>query len=144
MHVWPDEAPALRLSVPAGVTGVTAAQTAWQGLAKAHALAPRTVYRVELVLEELLMNVALHGHSDDAVHAVDVALTLADDAVHLMLSDDGVAFDPAGLPAAAPLAGIEHAAAGGRGLVLVRHAVRNWSTTRVDGRNVQRLVIARD
>lgn len=137
---WPAEAPRTRLQVTAGLAGLEAARQAWQRLAAGRAVGERTAYRVELVLEELLMNVALHGLPGPAAPLVTLTLVLADDAVGVQIEDEGPPFDPH----AAPPAQAADADAGGRGLLLVRRSVRRWQHTREGGRNVQRLEIARD
>lgn len=139
---WPAEAPRTRLQVTAGLAGLEAARQAWQRLAAGRAVGERTAYRVELVLEELLMNVALHGLPGPAAPPVTLTLVLADDAVGVQIEDEGPPFDPHAEPAAQ--AADADADAGGRGLRLVRRNVRRWQHAREGGRNVQRLEIARD
>lgn len=143
---WPADLPAARLRAAAGAQGVTQARLAWEALLRSnplsHPLAPRTAYRVETVLEELLMNVALHGHTDGRLHEVDIAMALAPDAVLLALQDDGRAFDPTAVTPPAPAAALADAPIGGRGLGLVRRAVRDWHYERAGGLNRQRLAVA--
>lgn len=141
MH-WPDlppDAPSFRLRVTAGAVGVTLTRVAWESLVRLQPVSPRSAYQVEMVLEELLMNVALHGHDDGRPHDVDVAVALAPDAVHVAVRDDGRHFDPGASPVGLP----DQDALGGRGLGIVRRAVREWRYARVAGCNLQHLVIAR-
>ena len=57
-------------------------------------LSEETVLDLRLVAEEILTNVAKHGHDDEAEHWVRVRLTLAPDEVTLEFTDDGRPFDP--------------------------------------------------
>jgi anti-sigma regulatory factor (Ser/Thr protein kinase) len=52
------------------------------------------VLDLRLVAEEVLTNVATHGHDDDARHWVRLRLTLIHDEVTLEFADDGRPFDP--------------------------------------------------
>lgn len=141
---WPTDAAQVQLRVAAGAAGVTAARLAWEGLAGGRPVPPRTAYRVETVLEELLMNVALHGSAEPGALQVDVAIALTDQAVLLALQDEGRPFDPTAAPPAVPATRLQDAPVGGRGLGLVRRAVREWRYARLGDRNCQRLAIARE
>lgn len=141
---WPADAASVRVRVAAGATGVSQARQAFEALVQAHPVAPRVAYRVETVLEELLMNVALHGHADGELHEVDVAIALAPNAVLLELQDDGQAFDPTRVQAPARASPADEASIGGRGLGMVRRAVSEWRYAHADGLNHQRLAVTRD
>jgi len=83
-------------------------------------LAPRPRFAAELVFEEVVANVVRHGVRPDGETQVSVAVALEDGVVRLTFLDDGVPFDPRGRPDPAPAQDLEHAAVGGRGLMLIR------------------------
>ena len=51
------------------------------------------VFRVNLVLEELSLNIMNHGH-DGGEHDIDIVLASEEDSVTIEITDDGRPFDP--------------------------------------------------
>jgi serine/threonine-protein kinase RsbW len=98
-------------------------------------LPARLVYRLELVLEEALMNRLRHAFPDGRRASTEVTLRVLPEDLLLRLEDDGIPFDP--LQAAAPRAAssIEDATVGGLGLPLTRKAASACCYERLNGRN---------
>lgn len=117
--------PILRRRVPARIDQVEVLRQAMLGALTPFEPSPRAVYRLELVLEEVFVNIVRHAFGGDAAaHAVDVSLTV--DGAHWVLAfeDDGRAFDPtrhSALPSG-PLSALEP---GGRGLHLVQKTAQD-------------------
>ena len=107
-------------------------------------LNPRTVYAIELILEETFMNAMLHGFADAAPHRVDLRVEVRPDTVVLHFEDEGIEFDPT--RAREPRLGqsLEEATPGGRGVVLVRRFARAVQYRREKGRNKLTIEVARD
>ena len=127
---WPADGTTLHLRVPASAAGSAAACDAAERHLAAAGLTPRAAYRVQLVLEELVMNVALHAAAAEAA----IAVARVPDGVLLGVEDDGPPFDPTqAAPAAAP--SLQPAPAGGLGLVLVRKSALAWAYERAGGRH---------
>jgi len=80
-------------------------------------IVPRTMNRVEVVLEELLSNLIRHGEN---VHAIKVAAGYHAGAIDLVVEDDGAEFDPLGKPDPDPFTSLAEAPLGGLGIALVR------------------------
>jgi serine/threonine-protein kinase RsbW len=74
----------------------------------------------ELALEEVFMNVVMHGSTAGAKPRVEVSLALTDGDVMLSIEDDGPAFDPLSLPAPDIGSSLEARPVGGLGVFLVR------------------------
>jgi anti-sigma regulatory factor (Ser/Thr protein kinase) len=125
------------ITLPAELASVEAARQWLLVRLAGTAVAPAALFRIELVLEELLMNVVSHGHPGERPEGFSVRLGLALHADHLALclEDDGVPFDPstAALPAAP--ATLADARVGGLGLVLVHKSARRLHHEREDGIN---------
>jgi anti-sigma regulatory factor (Ser/Thr protein kinase) len=101
-------------------------------------VAPGALFRIELVLEELLMNIVSHGHprpGPGETFSLRLGAELRADHLVLCLEDDGIAFDPASVPTPPPPASLAEAPVGGLGLVLVRKSARALRHERVDGLN---------
>jgi serine/threonine-protein kinase RsbW len=101
------------------------------------AVDPAALFRIELVLDELLMNIVTHGTSGGPAEGVTLRLGLEVHHDHLVLcvEDDGAPFDPTtAVPPAAP-SSLADARVGGLGLVLVRKSARRLHHLRERGVN---------
>jgi anti-sigma regulatory factor (Ser/Thr protein kinase) len=116
---------ALRLAVPAVLEAVEPVRR--EVVKFAGDLTDERRYRLELILEETLMNRVMHAGSPTPT---DLTIAVEDEAIVLTFVDSGVAFDPLAPP---PPRGD---APGGRGLMLTRRAATSCAYAREDGRNV--------
>ena len=80
-----------------------------------------TRYNAELVFEEIVANIVGHGARKGRQPDVCVTLEARPDSIVLIFDDDGVPFDPRGLPDPVKPKSLEEAKVGGFGLMLVRH-----------------------
>ncbi len=108
-----------------------------------HSPTPKLVFNVELILEETLMNVIWHAHTDHAEHLIQLAVQLDADDVVLRFEDDGVPFDPLQAPPPVAPTSIDDAVPGGLGVMLVRKCARSAVYQRVDGNNCLTVRVAR-
>jgi anti-sigma regulatory factor (Ser/Thr protein kinase) len=93
----------------------------------------------ELALEEIFMNVVMHGSPGGRVPRVEVSLALRDGCLTLMIEDDGPSFDPLSLTAPDVTASLEERRVGGLGVYLVRQMMDAVSYQRLGGRNQLRM-----
>jgi len=142
-HLEPLEPPELSLSVPGHRQALEPARQAVIEFLAAFDLSPRTLFNVELVLEETLLNAMLHAFGDGAVHVIVLQVRLTADDVELTFEDDGLAFNPTQAAVAARPASIERARPGGLGLMLVRKLARSVAYERRDGLNSLLIRVAR-
>ncbi len=122
------------ISLPARLESVEAARQWLLSQLDGTALTDRARFRIELVLEELVMNVVRHGHPRAAAHdgfSFRLGVEVSADLVQLCLEDDGVPFDPATAPDAVPPATLAEARVGGLGLVLVHKSARSLRHERI-------------
>ena len=104
------------------------------------------LFRVHLVLEELVLNIIDYGFDDGKDdHELEVILISEDDNLTIEITDDGIPFDPlhdAKIPDTdAPL---EERPIGGLGVHLVRTMMDEVSYRREDGKNHLTLVANRE
>ncbi|MBA4176243.1 MAG: hypothetical protein C0505_06750 [Leptothrix sp. (in: Bacteria)] len=142
-HPEPRELPELSLSVPGHRQALEPARRSVIEFLAAFDLSPRTLFNVELALEETLINAMVHAFGDGAVHVIELHLRLTPDDVELTFEDDGLVFDPTQAADAARPASIEEARPGGLGLMLVRKLARSVAYERRDGRNSLLIRVAR-
>lgn len=64
----------------------------------ARALPSRIAYAVNLAIDELLSNTIANGYNDDDPHRIEILVREETDALVIIIVDDGVPFDPTGLP----------------------------------------------
>ncbi len=117
--------------------------TAWLGALGAREGWPDALrFGLELSVEEALTNVISYGFA--AVdHAPQIRLEVyrqPHGRVAVRLIDNGIAFDPTGLPEPDPAASIEEARIGGHGVQLMRHFLERLSYRRKGGKNELTLV----
>jgi len=105
--------------------------------------APDLVFRVNLVLEELGMNIMNHGY-DEGLHEFDITLVSEDDSLTIEIVDDGRPFDPLH-DAKQPDVGaaIEDRPIGGLGIYFVHEMMDEMHYEREQGRNHLTLVSRR-
>ena len=110
--------------------------SAVEEFAERESWAPEVVFRVNLVLEELVINVMTHG-SHEGLAEIKVTVTSSEDLVSIRLSDNGVAFDPlTDAPKPEVTGSVEDRHVGGLGVHLVRTMMDNVSYRRERGRNL--------
>lgn len=101
------------------------------------------VFKVNLVLEELGLNIIDYGH-DEGVHEIDIVVTSEEDAVTIEVVDDGRPFDPVNdAPKADIESSVEDRRVGGLGLHIVRTTMDEMSYRREQGKNHLTLVARR-
>jgi anti-sigma regulatory factor (Ser/Thr protein kinase) len=136
----------LAIEVPGSKVGLATALEAASSYMDRYGIGSTTAARVALLIEEAVMNVAMHGGSDSLLQAslnVELSLRLLESSVELRLADNGRPFDPRSAPPPKAAASPESAVPGGLGV----HFMRRFSSTldyeRADGRNVLTLTVAR-
>lgn len=102
-------------------------------------LPPGECLAFELALEEVFMNVVMHGSAEGKPGQVDVSVELTPTGLTLIVEDDGPGFDPLSLPPPDVTASLADRAVGGLGVFLVRRLMDTVSYARVAGRNQLRL-----
>lgn len=101
---------------------------------------PELIFRVNLVLEELGLNIINYGRTDD-LHEIEITLTSEPGSLTIEIVDNGRPFDP--LTDAPPPdldSGVAERAVGGLGVYLVRTMMDKMHYRRDGGRNYLTLV----
>ena len=102
------------------------------------------VFRINLVLEELALNIIDYAHDDGGVHEFDISLISGEDAITIEVIDDGKAFDPlSDAPQPDTTTSLEDRRVGGLGLHLVRATMDEMSYRRDQEKNHLTLIARR-
>jgi anti-sigma regulatory factor (Ser/Thr protein kinase) len=138
----PGQAAPLCLAIRASSDGLTEAQPRLRAFLDARGLPRGIADRAELLVEEVVMNAAMHGFEDPSAGVVDLQAEAGPDRCVLVFEDSGRAFDPtAGELKELPLS-LADAEPGGLGLVLMRRMTRELAYERLpEGRNRLRMVL---
>jgi anti-sigma regulatory factor (Ser/Thr protein kinase) len=107
---------------------------------RAAGLGGNVVLEVRVVAEEVLTNIAKYAFGPGTSAAVELLVSLGDEAAVLEFRDEGRPFDPLAQPAPDLDGPPEDRPLGGLGLALVRGLVEEARYERVGGTNVLRLV----
>ena len=134
--------PVLRLTLPNRAEALETARGGLLEFLAGHSRSARAVYRLELVLEETLMNLLWHAYPQGGEHQIAFTALVRDASVVLTFCDDGLPFDPLHQPVAERPTSLETAVPGGLGLILTRKAVSAASYRREEGRNWLTLEVA--
>ena len=98
----------------------------------------------ELALDELLTNIISYAYPDSEQHRIIVDFSceshLGRKVLKIVISDDGVAFDPFQQAAPAKISTIEEQQMGGVGIHLVKKLMDDYSYVRLNDRNVVTLL----
>lgn len=100
-------------------------------IAAAEKLPAPIVYAMRLCLEELLSNTIRHGGASQA----EVEVSLAGDALRMVIEDNGKPFDVAAAPARHVDKPLDQLVPGGLGIGLVKNFASSVTYARVAGRN---------
>ena len=128
-----------RTAVPADSAQLRVLTEFLREFGSAAALAPAQVGNFELALEEIFLNIVMHGSEPGVTPRVEVSLNLGADAVTMTVEDDGPQFDPLSLPPPDVTASLADRKVGGLGVFLVRKLMDPVSYERVAGRNQLRM-----
>lgn len=103
------------------------------------------VFKVNLVLEELGLNILSYGGEEGRVPEVEIVLISEDDLLTIEVTDDGQPFNPLE-DTAEPNVGsaIEQRSIGGLGVHLVRTLMDELYYERAEGRNYLKMVTRRE
>ena len=102
------------------------------------------IFKVNLVLEELTLNIMDYGYEDDAVHLIEVCVKTDEDTVTIEIVDDGRPFNPiSDAPQPDLNASISDRHVGGWGIHIVRTIMDVVTYEREENKNKMKLVASR-
>lgn len=134
------------LTLDPDLCSVTQAQSWLEQTAIEQQWPPRTVFALQLSMDEALTNTLMHGFIDKIHDAVNITLKLsADDMfVTLEIIDNGIQFDPTLKSPDDLVPLLDQVMPGGHGLRLMRHYLHDIQYTFIDGYNHLQLIAAID
>ena len=104
-------------------------------------LTPKSINSLQVCLEELVVNVAMHATADDARPTVKVKLQIKGAEIAVLIMDNGPAFDSIREAPDHVETDLEQMGVGGLGLQIVRNLTRSMSYARTGEWNCTQLEI---
>ncbi len=80
------------------VSGIKQLCEKMDAFGKLHGLSNSLIYRANLAIEELFVNIVSHAYADGREHIIGIGLSLADKKLTITIEDDGKEFDPTIIP----------------------------------------------
>lgn len=104
----------------------------------------KVLYRINLVMDELLTNAISYGYPDRGEHEIQIRIHAEDGKVAVDIIDDGAPFNLDEAPQPDLEAEVEERRIGGLGIHLVRNLVEHVGYARDDQRNHLTLILSAD
>ena len=101
---------------------------------------PALCMKLNLALEEWVVNVISYAYDDRALHTIELRLWRGDRDLRIEVEDDGQPFDPTAQAEADTTMPIEHRSIGGLGIHFIRKTVDRFTYRRENNRNIVTLV----
>lgn len=104
--------------------------------AESHGLPSELVFRLTLVLEEIITNVISYGYEDEMEHEISVRLSWEDPDMKIEVEDDGRPFNPLEAPPPDMVKPLAERPVGGLGIHLVREMMDKLEYRRENDKNL--------
>lgn len=111
--------------------------------ARAQGVPLKRLHRIELALEEALVNICHYAYPSTPGEVEVVCRVDAQQRFLIEIVDRGVPFDPLSLPPPTFEDDLAHRQVGGLGVFLMRHLADDVTYRREDGRNILQLIVHR-
>ena len=99
-------------------------------------ISDRTIFEMNLALDELFTNIISYGFQDCQEHIIKVTITTEGDQLQMRIEDDGVPFNPLESKTPEFQCGIEECKIGGLGIHLIRKLMDDVHYKRVADKNI--------
>jgi anti-sigma regulatory factor (Ser/Thr protein kinase) len=135
--------PSLQRSFSRNIPDYLAVAGAVEEFCQTHGLPNPVLFKVRLVLEELVLNLIDHA-TGSQTNRIDLLVDLEPSRIVLLLEDDGNPFDPRSAPVFDKMKPLEERGPRGMGIHLVRSMTEEMTYDHAGARNRLRVVIKRD
>jgi anti-sigma regulatory factor (Ser/Thr protein kinase) len=96
----------------------------------------KTIFSINLALEEMISNVIYYGYKDFEEHLITVLLSYRDDEINITIEDDGSEFDPTKVSEPNKDLPVEERQIGGLGIHLARTLIDEMKYKRENKKNI--------
>ena len=99
-------------------------------------IASNVVYKVNLVIEEMITNIIKYSYDDKNLHEINIYIKIDPDQIYIKLIDDGKEFDATLSPDPEINVPVEEMKIGGLGIHIVKHITEDIKYHRDEGKNI--------
>ncbi len=78
------------------------------------------IYKVQLIVDELITNIISYGYHDKKIHLINICFQLSNELIFLEIIDDGIPFNPLESPDVDVNLSIEDKKIGGLGIFFIK------------------------
>jgi len=103
---------------------------------KSNKLAHSSIFEINLVLDEIVANIIMHGYVDANEHVIEITIFLNENIFIAEISDDGIEFDPLKSTKDDRAASLEEKGIGGLGIHIIKKYVDKVDYKRVGNKNI--------
>ena len=103
---------------------------------ESHSLSQRTVFKMNLALEELVSNIISYGYPDDDDHWIKVVISFIKGVLVISLEDDGIPFNPVEARKPDCICPVEDREIGNLGIHLCKHFMDDLTYERRGNKNI--------
>ena len=96
----------------------------------------RGTFRLQLLLEEVVMNIFENAYPEGGEHLIQIQLMAQESGLTVRVMDDGIPFDQTVVPERLPVVSLEDAQIGGLGLQLVHSYSDTQEYVRRENKNI--------
>ncbi len=107
-----------------------------EGIGEALGLSRRSLFEVNLALDELFTNIISYGFGDQSEHIIQVCISADNNLLTVVLEDDGIPFNPVERLSPELPCDLEECKVGGLGIHLVKNLVDEVAYSRSGDKNV--------
>ncbi|RPJ75583.1 MAG: ATP-binding protein [Desulfobacteraceae bacterium] len=107
-----------------------------ESVGRALNLSKRCLFEINLALDELFTNILSYGFTDGDAHRIEVSLSAEDEVLTVIITDDGVAFNPTERQAPALPDTVDDCRVGGLGIYLIKNLMDEICYRREGERNI--------
>ena len=130
----------MQITIKNRLSDIALVQTAFKQFANVRGIPPRDVMKINLIIDELISDIISYAYQDDGEHDIEIKLGLTDERLSMVITDDGVPFDPSAKVSPDIASPLEARPLGGLGIHLVQKIADDLSYQRRAGRNVVTVV----
>jgi anti-sigma regulatory factor (Ser/Thr protein kinase) len=105
-----------------------------------HNVENTAVQKMNVVLDEIINNIINYGYPQEEERLISVKITIENSSMTLIITDDGVAFNPFSIDKPDLSLSLEDRPIGGVGLHIVKNLMDSYAYERVSDRNIVEIV----
>ena len=103
---------------------------------KSIGLSDKSVFEINLALDELFTNIISYGFQDQQEHTIKIKISVDENHLHMKIEDDGIPFNPLAAEPPDFQCGIEECQIGGLGIHLIKKLMDDVQYQRVGDKNI--------